>query len=683
MTLPLSDVLVVEIGERLGAGLCGGLLAQLGADVVFLEGKACGAPFAKWRHRTLMAAGKLSCEIGAGRKAAIDALLAEADIVITSSDLDSARRRQLAAGAGEAAITCDITAFGDDAPHAGHAYSDAMVQARSGLMVMTGETDGPPAVSAVPLLENSAALYAAAGILLALRVRRLHGAAQSVAVALYDCALNFMTTFLPVHYDGGVPRRLGNGHALVVPWNSFETHDGMVQICGATERQWQDLCRLIGRPDLGARTELAHVAGRVAHRDEIDDAIEAWTRTLTKADCVDRVNGANIACGDVLIARETAREPNLRHRAMVRRIEDPDTGAEALVPASPIRGAPWSGRAPARCPPVDADYIKVARLLKSRKGQSTRPGIPSPGRPLDGIRVLEIGQFTNAPLTGKALASFGAEVIKIEPPGGDAGRGWAPNLHGVSYYFMFTNSDKLSLEIDLASAAGAGHFRDLLKSADVLLENMKPGSLTRLGFSPEALEDINPRLIYCPISGFGSDSLYADRPAFDTVVQAMSGIMDLTRHDGRPLKCGPSVCDVGGGQLGLVAILAALAQRDETGEGTRFDLSMQDIGAVFAQTGWAEPSEAPGSLTRNEDGYIYAECGEAVPVLTIAQAAESELTRRRGLVFDSAPRDGKTWPLLRSPIHLSRTPADIRLPIGRPEKLTRKMCKKLGIPHRP
>src|SRR5207244_127265 len=119
-------------------------------------------------------------------------------------------------------------------------------------------------------------------------------------------------------------------------------------------------------------------------------------------------------------------------------------------------------------------------------------------------------------------------------------------------------------------------FRELLVSADVLVENLRPGSLAKLGFSAQEILNINPRLVYCPISGFGADSPYADRAAMDTTIQAMSGVMDLTRSHGVPYKTGISSADLTGGQLGLVAILAALEYRDRVGRGQTIDLSMQD-----------------------------------------------------------------------------------------------------------
>ena len=146
--------------------------------------------------------------------------------------------------------------------------------------------------------------------------------------------------------------------------------------------------------------------------------------------------------------------------------------------------------------------------------------------PLTGVRVLEIGQYTTAPLTARHLASLGAEVIKIEPPSGDAAREWAPKVDGLSVFFAMSNSGKTSYCLDLKTEFGRDAFAELVATADVMVENMKPGSLAAIGFTAARLQEINPKLIYCAITGFGSDSVYENRPAF------RYGCSGYVRYDG-------------------------------------------------------------------------------------------------------------------------------------------------------
>ena len=187
-------------------------------------------------------------------------------------------------------------------------------------------------------------------------------------------------------------------------------------------------------------------------------------------------------------------------------------------------------------------------------------------------------------------------MIKIEPPEGEASRLWPPMDRGQSVYYTISNSDKRSLMLDLAarvrSRCVASHCST---DADALIENLKPGALAKHGFSPDEIETLNPRLVYCAISGFGSDSIYAGRAAFDTVIQGMSGLMHLLRGAGMPVKTGISTADVLGASMAVVAVLGAWRSVTVTGRGQFIDLSMQDILVWATQTAWEDrPNSADG-----------------------------------------------------------------------------------------
>ena len=187
------------------------------------------------------------------------------------------------------------------------------------------------------------------------------------------------------------------------------------------------------------------------------------------------------------------------------------------------------------------------------------------------------------------LASLGAEVIKIEPPEGEATRDWPPTQRGQGYFFTYTNSDKKQPRARPAQGCGYGRAARADQGrgrADREPEAGHAGAARLLGGA--ASRRSIRALIYCSISGFGAHSLYAGRPAYDSVVQAMSGLMDVVRSDGVPVKCGISSADLMGAEMGVLAVLAALAWRDRTGRGQYVDLSMQDITAWLTQTAWGE-----------------------------------------------------------------------------------------------
>lgn len=641
----LAGLRVLDAGSRIAVGACSRLLADLGADVWVVEPRAVGAG-GKWIDRAFATAARSSILFDPDvpdDAAAIMSLAARCDAVLTSSDTDawpSAVQDALAA----CPIVCDITAYGATGPLAGTPADELAIQARTGLMDTTGFGDRPATPIGVPVAEMSTGIYAAVATTIAWRVLRRDGVGQRIDMALFDTAFNALSTFLPAHFAGKPAQRLGNGHSMAVPWNAYETRNGWVLACSANDVQWRRLAALID-PRLPADPRYATLADRLARRAEVDALVAAWTATLPLADLVAQLLEAGIPCGPIVPVAELPDEPNLALRESIVQVVDPASGSVTRVPAALIRFDDAKAAPPAI--PLPDSGRATARSLPPGRPHSPR----TPRPPFAGLRVVEIGQFTTAPLAARHLASFGADVIKIEPAGGDSARAWAPHRNGTSHFFVISNGTKRSLALDLRSPEGLAEFEWLLASADVLVENMKPGSLSRLGYAPSRLRALNPRLVYCAISGFGRASAYEGRPAFDTVVQAMCGMMDATRADGVPMKSGISAADIGGGQVGLLAIVAALEQRERTGRGVAIDIAMQDVGAWLTQTRWNVNVTAPA--------------GMPVPrAASVAEACASPQTIARGLVVTRRDEAGIAWEMLASPMRLSATPPTTGDPIG-------------------
>jgi crotonobetainyl-CoA:carnitine CoA-transferase CaiB-like acyl-CoA transferase len=213
---------------------------------------------------------------------------------------------------------------------------------------------------------------------------------------------------------------------------------------------------------------------------------------------------------------------------------------------------------------------------------------------LDGVRVLDLSRVLAGPWCTQLLADHGAEVIKIEQPGrGDDTRSWGPpwlrDEHGretgESAYFLAANRNKRSLAVDLARADGQTVVRELAARADVLVENFKVGALARYGLDYAALAAINPRLVYCSITGYGQDGPDAGEPGYDALMQARGGLMSITGHPdgepgGGPMKTGVAVVDLMCGMYAATAILAALRQRDASGQGQHLDVPLLDTGVA-------------------------------------------------------------------------------------------------------
>jgi crotonobetainyl-CoA:carnitine CoA-transferase CaiB-like acyl-CoA transferase len=245
--------------------------------------------------------------------------------------------------------------------------------------------------------------------------------------------------------------------------------------------------------------------------------------------------------------------------------------------------------------------------------------------PLQGIRVLDFTRVLAGPAASLALADLGAEVIKIEPPGtGDETRSFPPFRAGESHYFLSINRGKKSIVVDLKTAAGVALVKDLAAKCDVLIENYRPGVMDRLGLGYEPLSAINPRLIYCAISGFGMTGPLRDRPSFDIVMQALSGALSVNGEPDRPpTKLGIPLGDLVGGVNGPMAILAALYERSVTGRGRLIDVSLFDgmigmlaylpqlaffTGADPKPQGSQHPNLVPYGVFPAKDGSIVIAC---------------------------------------------------------------------------
>jgi crotonobetainyl-CoA:carnitine CoA-transferase CaiB-like acyl-CoA transferase len=224
---------------------------------------------------------------------------------------------------------------------------------------------------------------------------------------------------------------------------------------------------------------------------------------------------------------------------------------------------------------------------------------------LTGIRVLDLTQFEAGPTCTEVLAQLGAEVVKVENPrGGEPGRilGTGPKPGADAYYFMIYNANKKSVTVNLKSPRGLALVKEMAARADVFIENMAPGTIEKLGLGWEVLHALNSRLVYAQVKGFGEGSPYEHNLAFDMIAQACGGTMAITgQRDGPPCKPGPSLGDTGTGMLMAISILAALYQRNTTGQGRHLQVAMQDAqlnyirGSFMMHARTGQPSQRNGA----------------------------------------------------------------------------------------
>ena len=249
--------------------------------------------------------------------------------------------------------------------------------------------------------------------------------------------------------------------------------------------------------------------------------------------------------------------------------------------------------------------------------------------PLKGLKVIDLTRVLAGPFCAMMLADMGAEVIKVERPGtGDDSRSFGPFQNGESAYFMSINRGKKSICLDLKNPEGKTIFIKLIKDADIVIENFKPGVMQKLGLSYDVLAKVNPRIIYAASSGFGHSGPYSKRPAYDLIIQGMGGLMSITGPGkGQPTKVGSSVADIFSGVFTTIGILAAVNERSQTGRGQMVDVAMYDCmvsileNAIARYTttgvdpvpiGNTHPSISPFTSVKTSDGYINIACGNDI-----------------------------------------------------------------------
>jgi len=250
--------------------------------------------------------------------------------------------------------------------------------------------------------------------------------------------------------------------------------------------------------------------------------------------------------------------------------------------------------------------------------------------PLSGLKVVELARILAGPWAGQTLSDLGAEVVKVEAPEGDDTRTWGPPFverdgDRAASYFHSCNRGKKGVTCDFRTEEGQAFVRELVRDADILIENFKVGGLKKYGLDYESLAEINPRLIYCSITGFGQTGPYSHRAGYDYIIQGMSGFMSITGEpDGQPLRAGVAITDIFTGVYSATAILAAVQQRHRTGRGQHIDMALLDCavsvmanqalnylttGTPPVRTGNTHPNVVPYQVYAVSDGHIIVATG--------------------------------------------------------------------------
>jgi crotonobetainyl-CoA:carnitine CoA-transferase CaiB-like acyl-CoA transferase len=484
-------------------------------------------------------------------------------------------------------ILCPVTPFGLTGPLRDWVAGEFTLQAMSGVMACTGYPNRAPLRTGVAVGAHIAGLLSATAVLAALRARQRSGRGQLADMAIHDCLVACLGSFLPMYFlTGASPSRQGNRHPMGAPWNAYPCRDGWVVICAFSPHQWAPLLRVMGREDIIGDPRFGTMVSRVAHVDAVDTIVASWTQTQTIAQVIAALEDAKVPAGPVVGMAELLENPHFRARHML--LQVPSTDSRSLSTVGPLcKMSLTPGRLERAAPSLGEATAEILRAAASARVRNNADSSITIRKPLEGVRILEMGAFTAVPVATRLLACLGAEVTKIEPPAGEAARHLAQRVGEDGYLYHLNNTDKRSATLDVATADGRLRFLELARRSDVFIENFAPATTVAWGIGPQEVMALNPRLLYCSVSGFGHQGPLRDKRAFDSVIQAMAGVLALTGEPADPpVKSGLSVADLLGACLATVVIVAGLLYRDRTGRGQHLDVSMHDAAGWLTAELW-------------------------------------------------------------------------------------------------
>jgi crotonobetainyl-CoA:carnitine CoA-transferase CaiB-like acyl-CoA transferase len=489
------------------------------------------------------------------------------------------------------------------------------LQAFTGAMAVTGHAGQAPQMIATPILELLTGINGATSIIAALRAKATETAVLDLAI--YDSAVAFLGTFHSTALaDPARQYRDGCRHPLIAPWNSYPTADGRIVLCSTTDVHWLRIATLIDRPEAIVDPRFSTTAARARNAAAVDAFIEPWTRARSTQSVLEALEKIAIPSGMIASIEDMLQEE--RRYQHVREVRRDDNS----VIQCPIHLVDFASSAQYPIESVDllrrtegqVEFVDLSQPTINKPSNVLKPTSELTGaldKPLSGIRVIEIGPYTAGPYAGRLLADLGADVVKVEPLGGEVSRKWLPSFSGLSGYFQNYNAGKKSLFLDFQKPDDGQRLWQLLATADVLIQNLGPGALARAGFGPEAVLPQRPDLIYCSISGFGASAKV--RPAVDTVVQAASGVMALVGNDAatreqRALKIGLSIADLIAAHVCALSVVARLGVHGAAAQGGSVDISMLRSLAWMTQLAWSQPNDdlPKGVTLKCSDGYVFS-----------------------------------------------------------------------------
>ncbi len=604
---PLNGLLVLDFGQAAVGPIAAEWLGMLGATVIKVESPK--GDFVRWATPLIGGMGTtfignnltklgvvLDLKTAEGLEGARQ-LIVNADVLIENFRSPAIMERlglgyEVIAALNPRMIYVQASAFGREGPWVGMFSHEWVAQTVSGFVSLTGDQAGVPEWSRATANQDwNGAMMNLVMVLAGLLWREQTGRGMMIETAqLGSSIFAGITRFAELFASGRAPRPMGSARPNIVPDQAFRTADGYINVCVPSDKFWPRLREALDDAAL-ATTRFANNDSRIAHREELVAILNNNFKGRSSAYWLERLGKAGVPCGvhemnrrqtDFLLAHA-----QVQNNGMLQQVETPHGEIRSQAPHWKFEKTPAAIRR--GCPLLGQDTARVfAELGTSRPSPSPLEGKMRDDkrtRVLDGLRVLEIAEGVPGPLSGMMLRRFGAEVNKIEPPQGDWLRNIPPRVEGTSSLFLQLNPGKRSTVVDLRTVQGREQLARLAAAADAVIAGYRPGKLTRLGISYDDLKRHNPSLIYCQITGWGSQGPMAEMPATELAVQAMAGLIrHLGVKEGPPVRQGFDMASVATGIAATQAILAALYWRLRSGEGQRVEVSM--LASALAINQW-------------------------------------------------------------------------------------------------
>jgi crotonobetainyl-CoA:carnitine CoA-transferase CaiB-like acyl-CoA transferase len=582
----LHGVRIVECAQDIAGPYAAMLLAEQGADVVKVEppagDRARALPgFAVWNRSKRGVTADLGSAAG---RAQLETLCASADVFISDwfpaqADLEY----DALARSNPRLIHCWMPPHGSRGGDARGPALDDLVAARSSLMANQWAHREGPVFLTIPAASYGTALLAAGAVCAALVARESSGRGQQVEVSWLAGALAMQTGTIIEHPALQRVMTLAPDPLGPIPvYRLFKASDGWLFIACGNPTFWNKLCLVLERPEMVSdpRFDGAPWAVAPVYWPELKALVQSIIATRPRDEWLRLLTEADIPCAPVRTRTDFIDDPQIAYLGMRREVEDAHLGRtiQMGVPVT-LREHPGAIRCPAPQPSEQQAAISFEPIRQeSVSTTSDARRATSQGGPLAGMLVLDFTNYIAGPFAGMALALAGADVIKVETPQGDPFR-----VFGFGFFGW--NQSKRALALDFSKPAAREVLHDLVRKADVLVENLRPGATRRLGIDYETLTALNPRLVYGSLTGFGPTGPRGHEPGFDPLLQARSGLMAAQGgHGHEPVFLACAVCDYGGGLLCAYGVMAALLARQRSGRGQLVETSLAQA-AMAVQCG--------------------------------------------------------------------------------------------------